>query len=61
MFSIELGAIAWVTSEFMNPEGLMPPQLVGFLWSIIGMVVGSLLPKLAPRRAAPASHAPRAS
>jgi Na+/proline symporter len=50
--AIILGAIAWLLSEALNPEGLMPPQLVGFIWSIIGMVVGSLLPRLAPRREA---------
>jgi SSS family transporter len=50
LFAIVLGAIAWVLSEVLNPDGLMPPQLVGFLWSIVGLVGGSLLPTLAPRR-----------
>jgi SSS family transporter len=53
MFAILLGAISWLLSEALNPEGLMPPQLVGFLWSIIGMIAGSLLPRLAPRRSHP--------
>jgi SSS family transporter len=51
MFAILLGGIAWVLSEALNPEGLMPPQLVGLIWSVIGMIAGSLLPRLAPRRA----------
>jgi Na+/proline symporter len=61
MFAVILGAIAWVLSEVLNQEGLMPPQLVGFVWSIIGMVLGSLLPTLAPRRSrpTPAAHHPR--
>jgi SSS family transporter len=56
MFAILLGAIAWLLSEVLNPEGLMPAQLVGFLWSIVGMVAGSLLPTLAPRRSRPSQH-----
>jgi SSS family solute:Na+ symporter len=58
MFSIILGAIAWLLSEGLNPEGLMPPQLVGFVWSIVGMVVGSLLPRLAPQRSQPTPQQP---
>ena len=60
MLSILLGAIAWLLSEALNPEGLMPPQLVGLVWSIIGMVAGSLLPRLAPRRSHP-PHPPHAT
>ncbi len=60
MFSIIIGAIAWLLSEGLNPEGLMPPQLVGFLWGIVGMVLGSLLPTLAPRRSHPAAQRPTA-
>ncbi|HVE49900.1 MAG TPA: sodium:solute symporter family protein [Casimicrobiaceae bacterium] len=51
MLSIILGAAAWLLSEAFNPEGLMPPQLVGLLWSIAGMIVGSLLPAFAQQRA----------
>jgi SSS family transporter len=50
MLSIALGGIAWLLSEVLNPEGLMPPQLVGLLWSMVGMVAGSLLPALVPHR-----------
>jgi solute:Na+ symporter, SSS family len=59
MFAIMLGAIAWLLSEALNPEGLMPPQLVGLLASIVGMVVGSLLPRLAPKRASVAHRTAR--
>jgi SSS family transporter len=55
MFAIILGAIAWLLSEGLNPEGLMPPQLVGLIASIAGMVAGSLLPSLAQRRV-PRAH-----
>jgi len=57
LLSMLLGAIAWLLSEALNPEGLMPPQLVGLLWGIIGMVAGSLLPRLAPRRSHATPHA----
>jgi solute:Na+ symporter, SSS family len=56
LLSIMLGAIAWLLSEALNPEGLMPPQLVGLIWSMIGMVAGSLLPRLSSR-ASPAHRA----
>jgi Na+/proline symporter len=57
LLSMLLGAIAWLLSEALNPEGLMPPQLVGLVWGIVGMVAGSLLPRLAPRRSHATSHA----
>lgn len=41
-----LGLMTWITLEYAAPEGLWPPQLVGLLASIGGMVVGSLMPQL---------------
>jgi len=31
--------------EFIAPEAALPPQVAGFLMSIVGMVIGSLLTK----------------
>ena len=45
--AIIFGLITWLPMEFIAPEGegLMPPQFVGFLFAIVGMVIGSLLSK----------------
>ena len=42
--SIVFGLTAWVLMEIVCPDGVCPPQLVGFGMSMIGMVAGSLLP-----------------
>jgi Na+/proline symporter len=47
--AIVLGLLSWIVMEFAAPEGMWPPQLVGLLMSLGGMVLGSLLPQvLAP-------------
>jgi solute:Na+ symporter, SSS family len=43
--SILLGLGAWVFLEVVAPDGMWPPQLVGVLLSLGGMIVGSLLPQ----------------
>jgi Na+/proline symporter len=43
--SILLGLASWIALEYSAPEGLWPPQLVGVLCSMGGMVFGSLLPQ----------------
>ena len=43
--AIGLGLITWITLEFADPEGLLPPQLAGFLASVAGMLAGSLAPQ----------------
>ncbi|MCL1886743.1 MAG: sodium:solute symporter family protein [Betaproteobacteria bacterium] len=45
LISMILGLVTWLGLEFMNPEGLMPPQLMGLTMSLIGMIAGSLLYK----------------
>ena len=40
-----LGLVSWIFMEFQAPEGMWPPQLVGLLFSLGGMIVGSLLPQ----------------
>lgn len=40
--SIVLGFSAWIAMEFIAPEATLPPQFVGFIASLTGMVAGSL-------------------
>jgi solute:Na+ symporter, SSS family len=40
-----LGLVSWIFMEFQAPEGMWPPQVVGLLFSLGGMIVGSLLPQ----------------
>ena len=44
LFAIAAGLTSWLLLEIFNPDGLWPPQLVGLLASVAGMVAGSLLP-----------------
>src|SRR5260221_14262666 len=39
-----LGLTVWIWMEFLNPEGLVPPQLAGLVASFAGMFAGSLVP-----------------
>ncbi|MDH4234614.1 MAG: sodium:solute symporter family protein, partial [Gallionella sp.] len=41
-----LGLSTWALCEIFTPSEIWPPQLVGLLMSIFGMVAGSLLPKV---------------
>ena len=43
--SVLLGLASWILFEYFAPDGMWPPQLVGVLMSLGGMVVGSLLPQ----------------
>lgn len=45
LFSILAGLVTWLALEAFNPDGLMPPQLVGLIMSALGMLAGSLLPQ----------------
>jgi solute:Na+ symporter, SSS family len=45
LFSILAGLLTWLALEAFNPDGLMPPQLVGLIMSALGMLAGSLLPQ----------------
>ncbi|MEC4719131.1 sodium:solute symporter family protein [Noviherbaspirillum sp. CPCC 100848] len=50
--AIALGLSSWLLLEiFSGEEGYWPPQLVGFLFSLGGMLVGSLLTQAQPRQA----------
>jgi SSS family solute:Na+ symporter len=44
--SIVLGLASWIILEIVAPDALWPPQLVGVLVSLGGMVIGSLAPQI---------------
>ena len=46
LLSIALGLGSWLSMEILQPDTYWPPQLVGLLLSITGMLVGSLLPNI---------------
>ena len=48
LVSIVLGLATWILLEVLNADSIWPPQLVGLLMSMAGMVVGSLLPNFLP-------------
>jgi len=48
--AIIAGFFSWILLEIFYPEGIWPPQLVGLLMSVLGMVIGSLLPSLSRSR-----------
>jgi SSS family solute:Na+ symporter len=54
LLSIVFGIGTWLAMEFLNSEGLMPPQLAGLLAAVVWMVIGSVATQ--PRRR-PAHHA----
>jgi Na+/proline symporter len=46
LFSIILGIGCWFGASQVAAEAMVPPNLVGFFASIMGMVLGSLAPQL---------------
>ena len=53
VLSVVFGLLSWTLAEWVAAEGTVPPQLVGLAFSIVGMVLGSFVPRPA---AAPAHH-----
>lgn len=49
MASMVLGLTTWILLEVFAPEGFWPPQLVGVLFSLVAMIIGSLLHPSAPK------------
>lgn len=43
--AIILGVVVWQFLVHTDPEGYWPPQLAGLIGSLVGMIVGSLLPQ----------------
>ncbi len=46
LLSIALGIGSWLTMEYLKPETYWPPQLIGLMFSIAGMLAGSMLPSM---------------
>lgn len=46
LLSIVLGIGSWLLMEIIQPDTYWPPQLVGLLMSVAGMLAGSLLPNM---------------
>lgn len=50
VFAVLAGLLAWLPLEILAPEGIWPPQFAGFLASVAGMLVGSLMPAIGHTR-----------
>jgi len=46
LLSIALGLGAWLLMEILQPDTYWPPQLIGLLFSVTGMLIGSMLPNM---------------
>jgi Na+/proline symporter len=46
------GLGSWLIAAFSAPDATVPPPLVGFAFSVFGMVVGSLMPRAHAERTA---------
>ena len=58
LLSIALGLSSWLGMEIYAPDDLWPPQLVGFAFSIAGMIGGSYASRAPHRAAAPTGGTP---
>ena len=45
LLAVVAGLTVWISCEILAPHAVMPPQLAGLLASVLGMVLGSLVPK----------------
>jgi SSS family transporter len=45
MLAVVFGLVSWGIAELTAADATIPPQLVGLAFSIVGMVLGSLLPR----------------
>jgi Na+/proline symporter len=55
--AIIAGMTSWITLELVGPaDAIWPPQLIGFLFSGVGMIAGSLWPVRTPEGVRPAAH-----
>jgi SSS family transporter len=48
-----MGLVTWMLCEVFEPSEIWPPQLIGLMVSMVGMVVGSLLPNWMGQHAEP--------
>ncbi|GAB4127832.1 MAG: sodium:solute symporter family protein [Sideroxydans sp.] len=54
--AMAFGLSVWLAAEWLAPAGTWPPQLLGFLASLLGMLVGSLAPNVLGDLAEPHRH-----
>jgi len=47
ILSVVFGLVSWTIAEAVAADATVPPQLVGLSFSIVGMVLGSLVPRAA--------------
>ena len=45
-----VGVGTWLVFNFLAPETLVPANLLGLIASIVGMLLGSLVPSVIPNR-----------
>jgi SSS family transporter len=45
MFSVVLGLVSWGIAELVAADATIPPQLIGLVFSLLGMFLGSLVPR----------------
>jgi Na+/proline symporter len=43
LLSVTFGIVSWLIAEAVMPKGIVPPQMVGLLFSFFGMFLGSVL------------------
>ena len=43
------GLATWISCELLAPAGVMPPQLAGLCASVLGMLIGGLVPRASLR------------
>ena len=51
-----MGLATWILCEVFEPSEIWPPQLIGLMVSMVGMVVGSLLPNWMGQHVEPHRH-----
>jgi solute:Na+ symporter, SSS family len=45
MLSVVFGLVSWTIAELTAPDATVPPQFVGLAFSLLGMVLGSFVPR----------------
>jgi SSS family transporter len=55
--AVAFGLLSWGAAEFVAADATVPPQLVGLGFSILGMLLGSLVPRPAREHAETHGHA----
>ena len=45
MLSVVFGLVSWTIAELTAPEATLPPQFIGLAFSLLGIVLGSFVPR----------------